>query len=457
MSDLPDRLPYLLARALEPVLGTGIAVGAVERLPGGASRETFRFVVTKADEDPESLILRRDYPGRPGPPGGMTLESAVLREAYRGGLQVPRVVLQSDDPDVFGTSGMVMEAVEGETIARRILRDSRFSSSRTRLVDDCGRFLAGLHSLDQAAVESLPRWDPLTRCWDEYLASKVVSPTFEYAFRWLSQNRPDPSGPEAIVHGDFRLGNLIVDVQGLASVIDWEGVHLGDPLEDLGWLIVKAWRFGEEPDVAGIGSCEELLDSYLRNGGRKVDWKSLKWWQLFGTLRWGVICLTQASVHLSGAVKSVELAAIGRRVGEQEWDLLSLLNPEKLREYQPAEEMVLPGDDSGLYGIPTSDQLLAAVGEFLREEVIPRLDSRVQFHARVAANVVNIVEREILYSAAHRRNCIQGLARLGVSSLRELGESVRQGHFDDRQEALIHSLVDTVAGALRVSNPSWLG
>jgi aminoglycoside phosphotransferase (APT) family kinase protein len=127
------------------------------------------------------------------------------------------------------------------------------------------------------------------------------------------------------VHGDFRLGNLLVDRSGLVAVLDWELAHLGDPLADLGWFTVRAWRFGGAGEVAGLGSIDELVDAYENAGGASVDRDALRWWQVMGTLRWGVICMLQASTHLSGASRSVELAAIGRRVCENEYDVLRLL------------------------------------------------------------------------------------------------------------------------------------
>ncbi len=150
---------------------------------------------------------------------------------------------------------------------------------------------------------------------------------FELALTELAASQPPPREP-VLVHGDFRLGNLIVGPEGLRAVLDWELTHAGNPAEDLGWLCVKAWRFGAGAPVAGLGSREELLAAYRAAGGADIGLDELRWWEMLGTLRWGVICLTQAWAHLSGAHRSVELAAIGRRVCEQEWDLLLLLDPE---------------------------------------------------------------------------------------------------------------------------------
>jgi aminoglycoside phosphotransferase (APT) family kinase protein len=152
----------------------------------------------------------------------------------------------------------------------------------------------------------------------------VVSPTLELAFRWLVLNRPEPTR-KVVVHGDFRLGNLIIDEQGIAAVLDWELVHLGDPMEDLGWLCTRAWRFGGAGPVAGVGSYDELFEAYEKASGFAVDPVVATWWELYGTVKWGVICVVQANRHLSGAERSVELAAIGRRLCEQEYDALHLL------------------------------------------------------------------------------------------------------------------------------------
>ena len=141
------------------------------------------------------------------------------------------------------------------------------------------------------------------------------------------------------MHGDFRNGNLLVDARGLQLVLDWELTHLGDPMEDLGWLCVKAWRFGEPLEVGGVGTIDELVAAYEEAGGQTVDRDALHWWLVQKTLQWGIGCMGQANVHLSGMVRSHELAAIGRRVAEQEWDLIELLAPS---EWSAARTAPLP-------------------------------------------------------------------------------------------------------------------
>jgi aminoglycoside phosphotransferase (APT) family kinase protein len=218
-----------------------------------------------------------------------------------------------------------MERLEGETIPRRILRDDAYADARPRLAAQCGALLAALHRVPPDVVPDLEQTDQVAQYREVLDLSGEAHPAFELAFRWLEANRPALGDP-AIVHGDFRNGNLIIGADGVRAVLDWELVHVGDPMEDLGWLCVKAWRFGSPLPVGGFGTYDQLIEAYEAAGGRAVDREVLRWWEVLGTLKWGIMCIMQAMSHTSGAVRSVELAAIGRRVCENELDLLDLLS-----------------------------------------------------------------------------------------------------------------------------------
>jgi aminoglycoside phosphotransferase (APT) family kinase protein len=266
--------------------------------------------------------------GRPGrtssDKAAVTVEASAMAAAGAAGVPVPGVLTASDDGAVLGSAFMIMDRVEGETIPRRILRDDDLAPARARFARDCGRILGVLHGVDLTALPGLEADDPLERYRAILDQLGAPSPTFEWAFRHLAASRPDPS-PVGLVHGDFRLGNLMVGPDGVRAVLDWELVHLGDPLEDLGWLCTRAWRFGSPAPVGGVGEYDDLLAGYAQATGRVVSLDTLRWWETLGSLKWGIMCLMQASFHLSGARASVELAAIGRRVAENEWDLLELL------------------------------------------------------------------------------------------------------------------------------------
>jgi aminoglycoside phosphotransferase (APT) family kinase protein len=191
-------------------------------------------------------------------------------------------------------------------------------------VADAGRALALLHAIDIDGVTGLVEIDQIEFYTDVVDQLAQPHPVLELVRNWLIDHRPD-SPRTAVVHGDFRLGNLIVGPDGLRAVIDWELAHLGDPMEDLGWLCVKAWRFGGAAPVAGLGTYEQLFDAYEQAGGGKVDADVVRWWEVLGTWKWAIMCILQANVHRSGTTRSHELAAIGRRVCENEHDLLVIL------------------------------------------------------------------------------------------------------------------------------------
>ena len=286
----------------------------LHRLSGGASRETWRFTA-----DGRDLILQRQ---RAGDQRDMLIEAGVVAAARRGGVPVPELIDARRRDD--GMAFMVLEAIDGETIARKIQRDDTFAAARPGLASDFGRALAKVHALDPAEVSGLEETDQLAYYTEVLDSLGRPHPVLELVRNWLIDTRP-ASQQVSVVHGDFRLGNVIVGDDGLRAVIDWELAHLGDPMEDLGWLCVKAWRFGSGPPVAGLGEYDALFSAYEAAGGQRVDPVVVHWWEVLGTWKWAIMCILQASVHLNGASRSHELAAIGRRVCENEYDLLQSL------------------------------------------------------------------------------------------------------------------------------------
>jgi aminoglycoside phosphotransferase (APT) family kinase protein len=306
-----------LGERLAALLDT--TVGDVRQLSGGASRLTYS---ASTGDGPIICQLSRapDNPARPG----MVGEGAALQAAMATGVPVPEVLACGGDPSVLGAAYIVMRHVDGETIARKILRDDTYGDARSVLVSQLGRAAAQIHSIDVGAVAQLQLQDNVAYYRDilDQLGQPIAA--FEYGFRRLEANRPDVVAPR-VVHGDFRLGNVIVGDDGLRAVLDWELAHLGDPMEDLGWVCVRAWRFGSSAPVAGLGEYRQLFDAYSSVTGVDVDADAVRWWEAFGTLMWGVMCVIQASGHLTGVSRSHELAAIGRRVAENAYDLLKLV------------------------------------------------------------------------------------------------------------------------------------
>jgi aminoglycoside phosphotransferase (APT) family kinase protein len=175
------------------------------------------------------------------------------------------------------------------------------------------------------ALPTASTTEALARTFANYRRFGVDSPVFDLAFAWLKERVTDRPA-DTLVHGDFRSGNFLVAPAGLVAVLDWELAHLGDGHEDLGWLCCNSWRFGVwERPVGGFGARDELYAAYEAAGGGAVDRARAALWEVWGTLKWGLSCLHLGDDHVSGRLRSVERAAIGRRVSEVELDLMHML------------------------------------------------------------------------------------------------------------------------------------
>jgi aminoglycoside phosphotransferase (APT) family kinase protein len=316
-----DRLVPRLTDVLRPQLGEDVVVENLRLLTGGASRTTCAFdAVNRGQRRP--LILRTAALAEHY--AGMELEAAAQVAAAQAGAPVPQVLVASDSPAALGDPFLICDEIAGETIVRRIQRRLD-DEGRSRLLAQCAQALAAVHAA-RADAPGLVEQDQLTEYRRRLDEMDDTTATFEWAFRWLADHRPAPSAPR-MVHGDFRMGNLIIDGSTLAAVLDWELVHIGEIYEDLAWFCIRAWRFGApvELSAGGLGTIEDFVSAYEQAGGGPVDRTVLHWWLVLATLRWGVICRVQAERHLSGQTRSVELAAVGRRVCETEWDILDLL------------------------------------------------------------------------------------------------------------------------------------
>lgn len=314
-------LAHALQQVLQPVLGD-VVVEDLQRLTGGASRTTWAFTATNPGLR-RTLILRTG--ARDDIHASMELEAKVQQRAAAAGAPVPHILTADNSPAAVGDPYLICDAIAGETIVRKIFRGLD-DSKRAQLLEQCAAALAAIHRADPDGI-GLTAPDELAGWRHRLDEIGDTTATFEWTFRRLVDEKPDPS-PMRLIHGDFRMGNLIVDESGLAAVLDWELTHVGEVYEDLAWFCIRAWRFGapESQGAGGLGSVETFLQAYENASGTVLDRKAFRWWLTVATLRWGVICRHQAQRHLSGEMPSVELAAIGRRVSETEWDLLDLLS-----------------------------------------------------------------------------------------------------------------------------------
>ena len=303
----------------------GAPVEAFKRLSGGASQESWQFVC-----DGRAYVLRRNPNGKDSPSAALTKDSeaAIISAAAKAGIAVPRVAHICTAADGLGPA-YIMDFIEGETIARKILRDAAFDDVRPKLAAQCGEMLAALHQIDVSTLPDLPFSDAAGEL-DKYAGFLAdyghPHPVFELAIKWLRDNLPDKPQP-VLVHGDFRNGNIMVSPEdGLVALLDWELTHIGDPMEDLGWPCVPSWRFGQHHlPVGGFGARDALYHAYREAGGA-VDEKAARFWEILGTLKWGIMCAALMTQSFEGGIDpSVERGAIGRRASETEIDLLRML------------------------------------------------------------------------------------------------------------------------------------
>lgn len=311
-------------KALGPKLGGPVT--GLRRLSGGASQETWAFKAGDRD-----LILRRKPDGAMDRDHAVDLytEAALIQTVAKRGAPAPEVIHVCGPEDGIGIA-FIMASVEGETLGRRIVRDEAFAGIRPGLARRCGEVLAQIHS---TPTEGLPPLrtadaaDEIARFEEVYHMAGAKRPILEAAFRWL-KNRAGAMKIErpVLVHGDFRNGNLMIHPQrGLAAVLDWELAHLGDPADDMGWLCTASWRFGGNKPVGGFGDYEDLLAGYEAAGGKPIPLERVLFWQTFGSLKWGVMCMMMYTSFATRADPSVERAMIGRRTSETEIDLIALL------------------------------------------------------------------------------------------------------------------------------------
>jgi len=305
-----------MREALQAVIGGDVSEPVL--LAGGASKEAWAV-----DAGGEKLLVRR---AAVGVIHRHTLsladEFAVLEAAYAAGVKAPKPLQYI--PNLAGREAFVMERLEGETIGRRIVQKDELAAARDALPVQMAEELAKIHAIPASRVAFLPNAQ-LERMVEELDEVGEPHPAIELGLWWLRENRPPERDP-VVVHGDYRIGNLVIGEQGLVGVLDWEFAHLDDPVRDLAFALVRAWRFGvPEKRLGGVGPVEPYLERYNELTGFEVQPSELDYWELAGNVGWAIGCLTQMMRHLRGQDRSVELATLGRLGAEVEYEICHLL------------------------------------------------------------------------------------------------------------------------------------
>lgn len=389
MNDLAERL----AAAMRRWVGKG-EVSALSRLSGGANMESWAFEWV-ADGRTASYVLRRAPSAAymEDRPFGHRDEAALVIAARAGKVKAPEVIGVLDDADGLGT-GYVMRRVIAEVAPAKILADPPPS-----LLADLGRELARIHALPLAtippAIPLMDTADALAALKARFMGYGGDRPVIALAIKWCEEHLPAPADP-VLVHGDYRMGNIMVDADGLAAVLDWELAHRGDAHEDLAFGCMSVWRFGQlDRPAFGLGSLDDFFAAYEAAGGRPVDRERFRFWLVYRTLWWALGCLQMGEAWRSGADRTVERVVVGRRTAEQELDLVRLLEmeapeAERARPLPPsAHTAPLPT------GEPTNREMVQAVRDWIEGAIKPHAAGHAKFEAVVAMNALGIVLRDL--------------------------------------------------------------
>lgn len=329
-----DALVQRVAGHLDEHNDVHVELAGVRPLPGGACQDNF-IVDATFEGAPRRFVLRSDAATSLTGSLDRRAEFDIIGAARESGVPTPAAHWLVRDLVRPGAWAYFLDWCDGIALGNRVIKDPALAGARQRLPEEFASAMAAVHRVTPRSCPSLaiPKSDPTLDPAKEGIAVQrkaldalpEAHPALELAWRWLSENRPKVA-QVTLVHGDFRVGNLMVTPQGMSGLLDWEFAHWGDPMEDLAWLSVRDWRFSR-PDkaVGGLCSREAFFAAYEEAAAHPVDRASVRWWEVYGNVRWATGAVEQGVRYTSGAETDLELLAIGRRAAEMEYEALRLI------------------------------------------------------------------------------------------------------------------------------------
>jgi aminoglycoside phosphotransferase (APT) family kinase protein len=333
------RLQAVLGQALR-LNPADVMIQNLRLVTRSLARHTWSFDAM-GPHDRHPLVLYIGQPAVMG--GGFELQGKAQVAAAANGVPVARILAGDDSAETLGSPFLICERVAGESEWDRIV-EQLDNSGRARLLRQCAFALAAIHRINASTPEPT-RAQRLAMCRRQLDSPDVTTATFEWAFRWLTTHQP-PSSPEVLVHGDYRMGNLLVNGSNLTAVLDWEWVHVGEACEDLAWFCAASRRFGAPASLGagGLGSIASFLAAYEEASGTTVDLVGFHWWRVMAALFSGIVRKDQARTWVAGKAPVMGMVLLSRRVCETEWDVLDLLDEGRADDLgEPAE----PPPDAG--------------------------------------------------------------------------------------------------------------
>jgi aminoglycoside phosphotransferase (APT) family kinase protein len=318
-----DRLRARLGDYLTRECGAAVTVEHLKKFPAGFSWITYAVRV-------EGFPPARDIILRVGPPYGLFAPYSAMPEfdslsaLAKSSVPAPRVYCATDDPAVLGAPFFLSQRVEGDTpLPWGSQGQALAGERRDRLALDFIDALAALHAFDwrptplskwgsgvtreNAALLQIDEWELRFRRW-----ALRPHPMAHRTLAWLRTNAPTASRV-SLVHGDYRLGNFLERDGRISAILDWELVHLGDPVEDLGWAFLPQYR-GGTPLVCGLASEKEFLERYESVSGLKVDPFSLKFYIVFSLLKLAFTHMAAARCFEDGQFNDLRMPAMATQI-----------------------------------------------------------------------------------------------------------------------------------------------
>jgi aminoglycoside phosphotransferase (APT) family kinase protein len=301
------------------------------KFAGGQSNPTF-----KIDAASGSYVLRRQ------PPGKLLKSAHAVDREYRvlaaladTDVPVAKVYHLCEDPEVIGSMFYIMEFCDGNVHWSSALEEIPSNEGRAKMYDEMNRVLAAIHSVDLEKVGLADYGRPgnyfqrqVDRWSAQYKASELTPiPEMDKVMAWLADNIPDDDGKVSLVHGDYRLDNLMFDKssQEVIAVLDWELSTLGHPYADLAYQCMglrlpsgkadgsSSGLAGLDPAALGIPSETEYVNKYCERMGidRIANWS---FYMAFSFFRLAAICQGVAKRAADGNASSKSASGVAGMV-----------------------------------------------------------------------------------------------------------------------------------------------
>lgn len=437
--DAIKRLEVWIARQS----GGRAQVNDLKQLSGGAIQENWRLKLDLEGGDwpgSHDLVLRKDAPSNVAVSHDRPEEFAILKAAHDAGVTVPVPCVLCEDTDVLGTPFFLMHCVTGTAAGHKLVK----AEANEDLAAELGRNLARIHAIadsPELAFVEKPLLPPAEATIANYRAHLDAlpdrHPSVEWGLSWLEENAPDPVTP-VFCHRDYRTGNYMVDDGELTAVLDWEFAGWNDPMEDIGWLTAKCWRFGaNDREVGGVGSLDAFLAAYETESGRTIDRGQIGYWQVMAHIRWAVIALQQADRFVTGGERNLELALTAHIVPELELEILG----------QTALSDAVDDQSDAFhvhYPAPSGVDLLGIAREVLKGDIVDALDGDSKYKALMIANAMAIVSRQVEEQQASSAT---------ATDMGSMADRIRRGDGTPADHA---ALLAMTTATLRTSNPRAL-